>query len=109
MTTTPETIGGGTAARTYTWRGTDRQGVARAGRTSLPPQEMAAKTEICYQRGWRELKVAEGCDPPSQAQHLAAAIETHPDTGRRIWWAAAADRAAAAPSMAADREPEAGQ
>jgi hypothetical protein len=52
MTSTSDSIGGGgrpeTAARTYTWTGIDRQGVARAGRTGLPPEEMAAKVEICY-------------------------------------------------------------
>jgi hypothetical protein len=110
MTSTAATIGAArpqTAARTYAWTG-DRDGVAHAGRTGLAPEEMAAKTEICYRRGWRELNVAEGWDPPSQAQELAAAIEPHPDTGRRIWWAAGADSAGAAPGMAAQREPAAG-
>ena len=89
-------MAGEATQRTYTWIGVDRQGIAHQGRTGLTPEQMAAKVEHHYGRGWRWLQVAEGWDPPDDSAELAAAIDREPGTGRRRWWAGV------------DAEPEAG-
>jgi hypothetical protein len=92
------------AARTYTWAGVDCPGVPHQGRTSLTPAQMAAKVECHYRRGWRELLVAEGWDPPAQAADLSAAIDLHPGTDERRWRAAVAP--GHAPSLRAEPDPQ---
>jgi hypothetical protein len=85
MTTTPDSPAG-EPFETYSWAGTDKKGVAHTGRTGLTPAQIARVTQHYYRKGWRSLRVVRGWDLPGSAD-LVAAIEPHPDTGRRMWGA----------------------
>jgi hypothetical protein len=77
-----------TGSETYSWAGTDANGIAHAGRTGVPLAQIALTTEHHYRQGWRSLRVARGWDlPDADAADLVAAIGPDPETGERIWWA----------------------
>ena len=74
----------------YRWRGV-RGGSQRQGRE--PIADLAAWTEARFDAGWSALTVCAGdgpVPPPAVgAAGVVAAIDRHPDTGRRRWWASA--------------------
>ena len=68
------------ARETYSWTGTDRHGQAHAGRTGLPPAQIARITGNHYRQGGQSLRVARGWAlPNTDTGDLCAAIE--PETG----------------------------
>ncbi len=73
------------------WRGTDQRGEFRGGRSLMTPAEVADLVERRFHQGWRELRVYRGDGPVPPAELTAecrvAAIEKHPETGHRTWWA----------------------
>jgi hypothetical protein len=64
----------------YIFGGIDGRGSARTGVTIDGPAEFASRQ---YRNGWRKLEIRTDDD----ARRLVGAIEPHPDTGTRIWWA----------------------
>jgi hypothetical protein len=64
----------------YAYIGRDRSGAARSGVTTESPEALAARY---FSARWRELTVYRIPDHESPV----AAIELHPDTGKRTWWA----------------------
>lgn len=73
---------------TYRFRGVDPKGQHRFGR--FVTSDLGAHTEMRYRQGWRSLLICSGdgpVPPPTDDEHRVAAIEAHPDTGKRIWWA----------------------
>jgi hypothetical protein len=89
MTTTTDTPA---PFETYSWSGTDVEGVAHMGRTGFTPAQIAQVTENYYRQGWQSLRVARGWDvPDAGTPGLVAMIGPHPDTGKRMWWAEGAE------------------
>ena len=60
--------------------GVDGRGAARTGVTFDSPADFASRQ---YRNRWRRLEIR----TDDEARELVGAIEPHPDTGRRIWWA----------------------
>jgi len=64
-----------TAKPSTAYRGFDKRGFPRTGRTARTPCELA---ESLYKAGWRQLTIEE-------AEAVVGAI-VHDETGRRTWW-----------------------
>jgi hypothetical protein len=79
----------------YRWRGTAPNGEYKAGVWSC--DDLPAEVKTRFDRGWRSLIVCAGdgpVPPPADPQDgLVAVIGPHPQTGKRTWWAEAADPA----------------
>ena len=78
----------------YRWRGVNRRGAALFGMTTMLPGSVASLVEKYWRLGWREFLIVpgEGPVPPvADDPGRVGAIEKHPDTGRRIWWAEAGE------------------
>jgi hypothetical protein len=64
----------------YVYGGIDGQGNARTGVTIEAPAEFASRQ---HRNGWRRLEIRAG----DEAGEVVGAIEPHPDSGTRVWWA----------------------
>lgn len=61
------------------WEGTNRTGGHCIGRCDVDPCEF---TEAKFKARWRELSVT-----PAAGGDEVGGIGSHPDSGRRVWWA----------------------
>lgn len=65
--------------KSYRFAGINRGGGSVVGRTTTPPAEFV---EAKFDARWQSLDVED------EDGELVGSITRHPDTGRRIWWAA---------------------
>src|SRR5260370_20562344 len=67
-------------APVFTWRGTDRKGVARTGTATVwTADQMAEVVQRWYRAGWTFAEVYTG-------DIQTRGISPDPDTGKRPWW-----------------------
>jgi len=92
-------------AAIYRWRGISPGGTFQSGMTDIA--DLAMWTAIRFDHGWHDVIVCSGdgpVPPPAiGAAGVVAAIDRHPDTGKRRWWAEDTLRAEAIISEARTR------
>jgi predicted amidohydrolase YtcJ len=71
----------------YRWQGVNAHEVATGGRLECDPSELADWVLRTYRKGWRALSVHAETGDVAAELTLVAAIQKHPGTGRRTWWA----------------------
>jgi hypothetical protein len=70
----------------YRWRGIDRRGTAKSGRTELLPASVAKLVETYWRQGWREFLIVRGEGPvPPVADDPAPVGWICMNEGRRVW------------------------